>query len=81
MNTACSDFCGSLVQPNSKRKYHDVSDSSDSEGDDDDSSDGECPDTEADATSDEKSSKKDGGSGSRDLGSLFDAVDSEVCHC
>lgn len=74
-----SDFCGSRAQPNSKRKIHDVSDSSDSEADDDESSDKERHESDADATSDDKSSKRDGGSSARDLGSLFEAVDSEVC--
>ena len=67
------------VQPNSKRKCHDVSDSSDSDVGDDDSSDDDRRESDTEATSDEKSSKKDSGSGARDLGSLFDAVDSEVC--
>ena len=71
-----TDFCGSLAQ---KRKFHDVSDSSNSEADDDgDDDDDDRRESDTEATSDDKSSKKDGGSG-RDLGSLFDAVDSEVC--
>ena len=56
-----------------------MSDSSDTG--DDDSSDDDAEDTEGEAaaSADDKSDKKDGGSTSRDLGALFDAVDSEVC--